>query len=106
EAEAFFDEEELVGSARAALDELVHAVPGGIDQRRGRAVDQVARCEQVSTRRGELLPIEDPEDRPEDVVAPHVRRAVERIEDDREPSPPDLLHLSHLLRSNLADDTR
>src|SRR2546428_14121144 len=72
EAEAFFDEQELVGSASAALDELVHAVPRGIDQRRGWAVDQVARREQVPTRRRELLPIEDPEDRTEDVVAPHV----------------------------------
>src|SRR2546425_11046432 len=66
EAEAFFDEEELVGSACPALDELVHTVPGGVHQRRGRAVDQIAGREQVPTRRRELLPVKDPEDRPKD----------------------------------------
>src|SRR3989442_8985718 len=35
ETEAFLDEEELVGPAGAAKDELVHAVPGGVDQSRG-----------------------------------------------------------------------
>src|SRR3989441_9225493 len=104
ETEAFLDEEELVGSAGAALDELVHAVPGGVDQRRRRAVDQVARREEVPTGRRELLPIEDPEDRPEDVVALHVRRAVERIEDDRETSAAEVLHLSHFLRGDLGDE--
>src|SRR6266581_1624154 len=73
ETEAFFDEEELVGSASAALDELVHTVPGRVHQRRRRAVDQIPGREQVPTWRRELLAIEDPQDRPEDVVAPHVR---------------------------------
>src|SRR5438093_8212634 len=106
EAEVFFDEEELVGSASAALDELVHAVPRGVHQRRRRAVDQIAGGEQIPTRRRELLPIEDPEDRPEDIVAPHVRRAVERIEDDREPPTAEILHLSHFLRGDLGDEVR
>src|SRR5207245_758981 len=99
QAEAFLDEEELVGPAGAALNELVHAAPRGVHQRRGRAVDQVARGEQVPTARRKRLAIEDPEDRPEDVVAPHVRRAVERIEDDGEAPPADLLHLPPRLPS-------
>src|SRR3989442_11548773 len=104
EAEVFFDEEELVGSASAALDELVHAVPRGVHQRRRRAVNQIAGGEQIPTRRRELLPIEDPEDRPEDVVAPHVRRAVQWIEDDPETSAAEILHLSHFLRGDLGDE--
>src|SRR3989442_12624607 len=48
EAEAFLDEEELVGSAGAAKEELVHAVPGGGDQRRRGAADSVARGGQVA----------------------------------------------------------
>src|SRR3989449_73147 len=104
EAEGVYDEEELVGSASAALDELVHAIPRGVHQRRRRAVDQIAGGEQIPTRRRELLPIEDSEDRPEDIVAPHVRRAVEWIEDDRETSAAEVLHLSHFLRGDLGDE--
>src|SRR5713101_3946947 len=104
--EAFLDEEELVGSTGATLYEFVDAVAGRVHQRRGRAINQVARREQVPTRRRELLPIEDPEDRPEDVVAPHVRRAVKRIEDDRETTAAEVLHLSHFLRGHLGDEVR
>src|SRR5439155_1724788 len=106
EAEAFLDEEELVGSAGAAKDELVHAVPGGVDQSRGGAVDQVAGGEQVPAPRRERLAIEDPQDRAENVVAPHVRRTVERIEDDGEAPAAELLHLAHLLRGHLGDEVR
>ncbi len=84
----------------------MHPVPGRVHERRRRAVDQVARREQVPTRRRELLPIEDPENRPEDVVAPHVRRAVERIEDDREAPAAEVLHFSHFLRGDLGDELR
>src|SRR2546428_8800392 len=50
--------------------------------------------------------MEDAEDGPEDIVAPHVRRAVERIEDDREPPTAEILHLSHFLRGDLGDEVR
>src|SRR2546426_918708 len=93
-------------STCAPRHELVHAVPRGAHQRRRRAVNKIAGGEQIPTRCRELLPIEDPEDRPEDVVAPHVRRAVQWIEDDRETSAAEVLHLSHFLRGDLGDEVR
>src|SRR2546422_7291483 len=64
EAEAFLDEEELVGSAGAAKDELVHAVPGGVDQRRGGGGDQGARGGPGPAPRRARLAIQDTHDRP------------------------------------------
>src|SRR2546425_9266192 len=77
EAEAFLDEEELVGSAGAAKDELVHPVPGGVDQRRGGAVDQVGGGEQIPAPRPGGLSVEDTPGRPQEVFIPHLRRAVQ-----------------------------
>src|SRR5437899_1227491 len=48
--------------------------------------------------------VEDPEDRPEDVVALHVRGAVEGIQDDGEPTASHRLHIPHLLRGDLRDE--
>src|SRR2546426_8465527 len=84
ETEAFLDEEELVGSAGAAKDELVHAVPGGVDQSRGGAGDQGAGGGKTPTGGRGRLSVQEPPERPQNVVAPHLRRAVERVEGDGE----------------------
>src|SRR3989454_7395275 len=73
EAEAFLDEEELVGSAGAAKDELVHAVPGGVDQRRGGAVDQGAGGGQIPAPPPGRLARRNPPERPPKSVWPSVR---------------------------------
>src|SRR5437773_7652121 len=84
EADALLDQEELLRTAAPALDELVDAAGGRVDERRRGPVDQISRGEQVRAERRKAFPVEDPEDRPEDVVALHVRGAVERIEDHGE----------------------
>jgi len=106
EPEAVFDQEEFVGSGAAFLHELVHARLGRVHEGRRRAVDQVSRGKQIGTAGGEGLPIEDPEDRSEDVVALHVRRPVERVEDHRESSPSDVLDLPHLFGGHLRYELR
>src|SRR3989442_8759579 len=68
ETEAFLDEEELVGPAGAAKDELVHAVPGGVDQSRGGGVEQGSRGGQSPPPRPGRPAIEKTPGRPEKTV--------------------------------------
>src|SRR2546428_11072769 len=82
EAEAFRDEEELVGPAGAAKDELVHAVPGGVDQSRGGGGDQGAGGGQNPAPRRERPAVKKPQDRPQKVVFPPPRRAGAWVEGD------------------------
>src|SRR3989442_14523748 len=81
ETEAFLDEEELVGPAGAAKDELVHAVPGGVDQSRGGGVDQGARGEKDPAPRPERPPGKKTQDRPPKVVSPPLPRGLELSRD-------------------------
>ena len=97
-------EEELLGAPSAPLHELVDRAPRGVHERRGGAVDHVPRCEQVGAAGREAGPVEDPEDRPEDVVASHVRRSIERVEDDGEAPAAHVLHLAHLLGGHVGDE--
>src|SRR5207247_8955854 len=69
EADALLDQEALLRTAAPALDELLDAAGRRIDERRRGSVDQISGGEQVRASRRKAFPVEDPEDRPKDVVA-------------------------------------
>ena len=104
EAEALLDQEEFFGTAAPALDELMDTAGRRVDERRRGSVDQISGGEQIRTEGRKAFPVEDPEDRPEDVVALHVRGAVERIEDDGESPAAHLLDRPHLLGGDLGHE--
>ena len=73
QAEALLDLGEFLGPSSASLHEFVDASFRRVHQGRGGTINQVAGGEQVGPASRESLPIEDAEDRAEDVVALHVR---------------------------------
>src|SRR2546426_2280671 len=101
ESQALLDEDKILRPPALALDELVHYAGRGVHEGRGGSIDEIPRREKVGAPGREAGTVEDPEDRSEDVVALHVRGAVEGIKDDGEPTASHRLHVPHLLGGDL-----